>query len=351
MDFLRELLARRWIEGLLVILLSWFIGLFARRVIFNRLAKFARRTRWRGDEVIIQAVRPWIIPWAIMVGLYLALRAWGLSQAFLDFADKLLLALAILSVTLVIAKISVNAFKLSAEKIEKAMPVTSLTQNMIRIVILCIGVLILFNGLGISITPIITALGIGGLAVALALQDTLSNLFAGLHITLAKQVKVGDYIKLESGEEGYVTDIGWRNVTIKMLSNNIVIVPNSKLAQSIIINYHFADQKVRLSIPVGVSYESDPEVVEKVLVDETKKAVGEVKGLVGEEEPYVIFMPGFGDFSLDFTLFCYVRDFADLYPVQHQLRKRIFKRFKQEGIEIPFPIRTIRMEGQEGTSR
>lgn len=96
-----------------------------------------------------------------------------------------------------------------------------------------------------------------------------------------------------------------------------------------------------LLIPIGVSYGSDPEKVEQILVEEAKKAVGEVPGLLGDPPPFVRFIPGFGDSSLDFTLICQVAEFVDQYLVQHELRKRIFRRFKEEGIEIPFPHRTV----------
>ena len=95
----------------------------------------------------------------------------------------------------------------------------------------------MLNAVGVSITPIITALGVGGLAMALALQDTLSNLFAGIHILAEHTIRIGDFIRLETGQEGYVEDISWRTTRIRMLPNNMVIVPNSKLAQSVVVNY------------------------------------------------------------------------------------------------------------------
>jgi small-conductance mechanosensitive channel len=198
--------------------------------------------------------------------------------------------------------------------------------------------------MGISVTPLITALGVGGLAVALALQDTLANLFAGIHILVEKSIRVGDFIKIETGEQGYVDDITWRTTRIRMIPNNIVVIPNNKLSQSIITNFYLPEKVMSLLIPIGVSYSSDPEHVEKVLIEEAKSAIGEVPGLLGRPEatdPFVRFMPGFGDSSLDFTLICKVAEFVDQYPVQHELRKRIFKRFKAEGIEIPFPHRTV----------
>lgn len=338
----------KWLNYLLpliIILGFWGFGFFLRRIGFNLLAK------WRWANVINQSIRNWIIVWLTMAGIYLAVRMWGLPDYLLNIIDKILLALIIFSVTLALVRISIGFFRLNAERIGKTLPITSLTENIIKIIILSIGMLILLNGLGISITPIITAMGLGGLAVALALQDTLANLFAGLHVVLAKQIRIGDYIRLESGEEGYVTDIGWRNVVIREISNNRIIIPNSKLAQSIITNYHFAEKRILVPIPVGVSYDSDPEKVERILVEEAKKTAQEVKGMIPEEEPFVRFRPGFGDFSLDFTLYCHVREFADLYLVEHELRKRIFKRFKQEGIEIPFPIRTIYMKGEKDKNK
>ena len=225
------------------------------------------------------------------------------------------------------------------------MAVTGLSRTVIRAVIFAIGALIILNGLGVSITPMLTALGVGGLAVALALQDTLSNFFAGMHLLMERPIRVGDYVKISTGEEGFVTDIGWRTTRIKQLANNLIIVPNNKIAQSIIINHSMPDNKMALLMKIGVSYSSDPAHVEKVLVDEASRAVGEVPGLLGDPNPpFVRFIPGFGDYSLDFTLICQVASYVDQYLVQHELRKRIFERFKAEGIEFPFPTRTIHIK-------
>ena len=347
MNFLRSLVSAGWfgkLSPVLVIFLFWIVGLVIRRIVLKFLSKIATKTKWQGDDIVIHAIYRWIILWSVMLGIYLAAGMWNLSGSVLNLINKGLLSAAVVSVSFITARICVELFRAHTQAMEKALPVTSLTQNVIKVTILTLGTLILLNGLGVSITPLITGLGIGGLAVALALQDTLSNFFAGIHLAAAKQIKIGDYIRLESGEEGYVADIGWKNVTLKMISNNMILVPNSKLAQSIITNYHFADKKIRLSMPISVSYESDPEKVEQVLIDEVKKAAPEVKGLVTDEEPFVRFKPGFGDFSLDFTLYCQVKDFVDMYLVEHELRKRIFKRFQKEGLEIPFPIRTIYMK-------
>jgi small-conductance mechanosensitive channel len=225
--------------------------------------------------------------------------------------------------------------------------VTGLSRAIIKGIILAVGILILLDTVGVSITPLLTALGIGGLAVALALQDTLGNLFAGLHILMEKSIRVGDFVRLETGQEGYVVDIGWRTTRVRLLPNNLVVIPNSKLAQSVITNYDLPEKRMAVLIPISVSYDSDPERVERILVEEAKAAAKEVPGLLGEPEPFVRFIPGFGDSSLDFTLICQVKEFVDQYLAQHELRKRIFTRFKQEGIEIPFPIRTVYLRGDQ----
>jgi small-conductance mechanosensitive channel len=183
----------------------------------------------------------------------------------------------------------------------------------------------------------------GGLAVALALQDTLSNLFAGFYVSLAGQVRVNDYVKLEGGEEDYVVDISWRSPSIRALANNLIIVPNAKLAQAIVTNYHLPEKRMSLLIPIGVDYESDPAHIDKVFLDEAARAANEIPGLLADPPPFVRFIPGFGDSSLDFTLICQVREFVDQYSAQHELRKRIFERFRREGINIPFPIRTLHL--------
>lgn len=127
----------------------------------------------------------------------------------------------------------------------------------------------------------------------------------------------------------------------------MVIVPNSKLSQSIVTNYHLPEPRTSFQLRVSVSYNADPEVVERVLLEEAAQAVKEVPGLLSQPEPAVRFLPGFGASSLDFSVNFHVRDFLDQYLVQHELNKRIFKRFKREGIEIPFPTRTVYVKKEQ----
>lgn len=312
-----------------------------RGITFRLLHRWAKRTATRIDDIIIKALKIPSIYWCIAIGLYIGVAVSDLPEKYVFYFSKAIHVIVILSITIAIANLSGKIFKNYIQQSDLPIPTTGLAYGILKGTILIVGFLIILTVLGISITPLITALGVGGLAVALALQDTLANLFAGIHILVEKSIRVGDFVKLETGQEGYVVDITWRTTRIRMLPNNMVIIPNSKLSQSIVTNYYLPEKRMSLLIPVGVSYSSDPEKVEKILVEEAKKAVGEIPGLLGEPEPFVRFIPGFGDSSLDFTLICQVQEFVDQYIAQHELRKRIFKRFKEEGIEIPFPHRTV----------
>jgi small-conductance mechanosensitive channel len=196
---------------------------------------------------------------------------------------------------------------------------------------------------GVQITPIITTLGIGGLAVGLALQDTLANLFSGFYLIISKQVRTGDYVKLDAGHEGYVIDISWRNTTIKEISNNVVIVPNSKLSSAIFTNYHLPAKEITLTMNVGVSYDSDLEQVEKVTVEVAKEVMEEIAPELKESEPYIRFHT-FNDFSIDFTLYMRVSEYFDQRIGKHLFIKKLHKRYQQAGIQIPFPIREVYMQ-------
>ena len=205
--------------------------------------------------------------------------------------------------------------------------------------------MVLLNHFNVPITPILTALGVGGLAVALALQDTLSNLFGGFYVAVAGQVRLGDYIKLNTGEEGCVTDIGWRCTTFRTMADNLIIVPNAKLAQAIVTNYCLPAKRMSASLLVTVGYECDPDAVEKVLAEVLIQAAGEVPGMLGDPAPSVAFDPGFGEVGMGFTASFYVTEFAGQFPVRNELRKRVLRRFRAAGIAIPCPSRTVYLRG------
>lgn len=323
-----------------VFLVTLILGFIIRRVLFRRLHKWTEKTKTKFDDIIVVGIKTPFILWFLILGIYLAVRVADLPPDAVNLIGKILFVFGAGSIILVLANISSRLIREYSYRVETVLPVTNLTQNLVRITIIGIGILLILNNLGISITPILATLGVGGLAVALALQDTLANLFSGFYITLARHVRVGDFIKLESGEEGYVMDIGWRATRIRMLSNNVVLIPNAKLSQSIITNYYLPDKELAVLVQVGVHYNSDLEHVERVTIEVAREVMKTVPGGVPEFEPFIRYHT-FGDFSINFTVIMRAREFVDNYLIKHEFIKRLHKRYAQEGITIPYPIRAI----------
>jgi small-conductance mechanosensitive channel len=292
---------------------------------------------------VLSAVRrPLAVPsvyWCIAAGLYLGMAVSDLPAKYVFYCYRTIHVILVLSMSIAVANVAASVFGAQMQKLDLPLSSTTLVGGVLKGAVIVIGMLIILGILGISIAPLITALGVGGLAVALALQDTLANLFAGLHLLIEKSIRVGDFIKLESGHEGYVDDITWRTSRIRTLSNNTVMIPNKKLAQSEVVNYSLPQPEMSISVVLRAGYGADHDLVERVLVEEAQKAVSDLPGLVEGQKPSVAFNPGesWVEFSLNFT----VKRFVDQYAVQDAVRKRVFRRFAQEGIEIPFTTRTV----------
>jgi small-conductance mechanosensitive channel len=285
--------------------------------------------------------------WAAILGAHLAIQASDLPAPYASRGAEILFILWMASVTLMCMRLAGNLVRHFGDQVPGALPVTTLSQNLAEIAVLILGVVMVMDHYNRSITPILTALGVGGLAVALALQDTLSNLFAGFYVAVARQIRLGDYVKLNSGEEGYVNDIGWRSTTIRSLGNNMILVPNNKLAQAIVTNYYLPQKQMAASFAVAVSYDSDPDQVEKVLLEIVRQGTADIPGLLAEPAPSVSFDPGLSEWSLGFTVGFTVAEFSNQFSVRNELKKRIFRRFRQDGIAIPFPTRIVHIAKPE----
>lgn len=329
------------ITTILTVSIATGVLLLIRTIFFSLLHRWADKTKTEIDNLIISTIKFPSILLCIGIALYIGLETYEIPSKYSIYFIKATQVIIILSVTVACANLITRLFINYVERKAISVQSTGLLNTIIKISIYLIGFIIILHLFGISIAPLITALGIGGLAIGLALKDTLENLFAGIHIMTEKTIKVGDVIRLENGQEGFVEDISWRTTRIRMISNNMIIIPNSKLAQSIVINYFLPEKRMSIQIPISVSYASDPEKIEKILIEEVRKATEEIPGLLTEPGPAVRFIPGFGENSLDFTLICHIKDVTDQLNVQNDLRKRILKRFRQEGIEIPLPQRVV----------
>jgi small-conductance mechanosensitive channel len=326
--------ARTALLSILVIIGAYVIGTVARRVVARQFLALARQTGSRWIEPVVDAVARRVPFWSVLVGIYVSAGFWVLAPNIANTLDKALYVVAAASLTFLGSEVLVKLLRTHGPTIDPSLPTTTLTENLIRIVAVIVGVLVILNGLGLSITPILTALGVGGLAVALALQDTLANLFAGLYLTVAKHIRIGNYIKLSSGEEGYLVDIDWRASRLRQLSNNTVLVPNAKFSQSIVTNYHSPEHELVVTIDASVDYASDLDRVEAITIDVARDVMRTVQGGVPDFDPLVRFHT-FGDPGIGFSVILRAQEFVDQYLIRHEFVKRLHTRFLSEGIAIP----------------
>jgi len=340
----RELLALYpWAKYLAEIVLLVAGARIFHVVVISHLNKWAKRTSTTVDDAAVQLISSAIRPVLALAVLAAALNMVELPPRLLKFCNRAVTLLILVTALYYGSKLCQLVLSAWLNRLPGRESLVDPARFFIRTLFAGMALMLVLDNLGISLTAVWTTLGVGSVAVALALQDTLSNFFSGVYLRLDRPVRVGDYVKLDSGDEGFVVALGWRSTRIRTLPNNVVVVPNAKLASAIVTNYSLPEPAMSLLVSVGTSYDSDPEQVERILIEEAKAAAQNTPGLMADPEPFVRFIPGFGDSSLNFTLICRVATFVDQYLAQHEIRKRIFSRFRREGISIPFPQRDVHL--------
>lgn len=339
--------ATRWVVPLLIFGGVLTVGLILRTVAFRALGRWSKTTTTEVDDLLLQATRWPSYLWIVITAAILAFQTIDLPGEKFDVAARRTLGVLLaLSITVGVARFlggMADARRDDAEP-DRVIASTGLLRTMVQGATYLIGLLVILGILGINIAPLLGALGVGGLAAGLALQSTLSNLFAGFQIAVAKQIRVGHRVRLASGEEGYVADISWRTTTLRTPLNHLIIVPNSKFADSIITNFNLPDPAVNLLVPINVSYESDARRVEAVLRDEATKLVAELPGVVRESAPVVRFL-NYGESALQFTVALRVLDFESQLEIWNEIYQRILERLRREKIEMAFPTRMVFWRG------
>jgi len=311
------------------------VGLIIERIVVGSIRKFAAATSGKIDDVIAGAIKG-VARWGfLLIGIYYAVPFVPLPES-LDKPVTVGFRLAVLVLAIVV--VARFASGIAAHYVTKFLPSSvSLAKVVVNAVVFIIGLLMVFGTMGIQIAPIITALGVGGLAVALALQDTLANFFAGVQVLASRQIRPGDYVRIDGGHEGVIYDISWRTTTLRVPRNHYIIVPNTKMAQAIVLNFSVSEKELGMSVTVTVAFGSDLARVERVAIDAAKEVIARVDSAVKEAEPVVRFHT-FADIGIKFDLVVRVREFTDQSMLKHELIKAVQVRFAQERIEIPSPV-------------
>jgi small-conductance mechanosensitive channel len=294
------------------------------------LEKIAEKYRAKTIDSLIKAVTSPLTIFIIISGIYAALLFLEIIEDFWLTGAYFILA------AILIARTTSNVFKTLMPVWFKGAKVPRIINRVISLVVYFIALLVILDYFGIAISPLLAALGVGGLAVGLALQSTLANFFAGLYLISDKSIKVGDSVQLENGVWGTVGNVGWRTTKIYTWQNETVIVPNSKLADTQVTNRNSRGGGYAFSIACGVDYSSDLEKVEKVVLDVTKKIIKKTEGASKDYPPAVRFNE-FADSNINFGIILSAQSYGEHFKLKHELIKALKKRFDKEKIEISAP--------------
>lgn len=340
MNTLKVLISNEYFQALLVVIGAVVLAKVFYFVLKKYVKKLTERTKSDIDNAILKIITKPLYIFVIVLGIWIGLRFLSRIKPYLFLVNGIFFVLSVFIVSLIISKI-LALFITRWLKVQRRFEKTpQLIAKIVSGVIYLVAILIILDRFNVEITPLIASLGIGGVAIALALQSTLSNLFAGLHIISDRPINIGDYIELEGGLSGYVEDIGWRSTRIRTRVNNFVIVPNSKLAESIIINLSTPQKETTIVVECGVSYESDLEKVEKVTIKVAREIQENIKGAVKGFEPFFRYHT-FGDSNINFSIYLRVEEPIDKFLITHQFIKALKKRYDEENIEISWPVRKI----------
>ena len=329
-----------WLMGPIAFI-SWVIILIAiKNNMIKRIRNLADRTKTEVDDILIKSLKIPVNLIIIFSGILLMEKIMPLPEAIDKYAIYIMKLLLIFASILFVDQFVRGLLAMKSIKSEFIGGSQGIIQGIVRGFILILGALITLDTLGVTITPLLASLGVGSLAVALALKDTLANLFGGIFLIIDKPVKSGQYIELENGQRGYIEDIGLRSTKVRTRRDITIIIPNNKIINSILSNYHQPEKDFSHRIQIGVSYKNDLDHVEKVTMEVAKEVQENVNGAIKGYEPYMRFHT-FGDDGIIFYVNLRVLGYDKRRRVMHEFIKRLHKRYAIEGIEIPYPQRVI----------
>ena len=339
-----------WIDlmfSAVILVASVLIAALFSKVIFRLLMRLSRVSSGDLDDRVVTAARGPITAYIILLGVYLALTVpLSLPSTVEDVVNRVAAFAAVINGAILINAIGsaslswLQGYMQSTDAANTSSWALPMARRGMLIVVFTMAGMVSLDIIGINISPLIAGLGIGGLAVALALQPTLTNLFAGTYVITEGVVNQGDYIEMEGGVSGYVVDVNWRSTRLRTWTNNLVIIPNSRFAETIITNYSKPDQHVNVYLTCGVAYESDLQLVETVSRDVMNLVLREHPGAVRAYGSYFGY-DTFGESNIDFWLFVQAQNRLASFEVRSELVKQLHARLNAEGITINYPVRTL----------
>ena len=333
-----------------ILVFAFCVGVAVNQMLTKKLAGHVKASESEIMEIFFRALKGVPIYLCMVTGLYWVVTTSSLPKSLEDFFSCILFTMIIFSITRVCER-TLSGFIRMKFSDSSDLTQSTLLDTIFRVAIYASGVLVVLDYFEISIAPIVATLGLGSMAIGLGLKETLENIFSGLQIIISKQIRVNDYIKLSTGDEGRVTDINWRYITVMPPSeSNVVVIPNKIIAGSVTSNFSQPRDDIIVVVPIGVGYESDLELVEHVTVEVARELQIKIdgyqphfdeNGIDRNKLAPVVRYQKFNDSSIDFNAVMHVQTFTNQYLLKHEFIKEITKRYRVEGINIPFPIRTL----------
>lgn len=323
------------------------IAAFLFSIILKFFSRKAEKTNTKIDDIILHSIGRPVYILVIVAGFYYAVHQTPYLADRINVFDQdfkyrhFIVTIFLTWIISTLAKQIINEYGYSiAARTKREMDerIVALADMSVTYVIWIFGIMFALSNIGIQITPLITGMGIAGLAIALAGQNLLSNVFGGFTITIDQLYKTGDRVEM-GGVYGDVYEIKPRYTRIKTLNNTIITIPNSKVINEQIINYAVPDASIRVKIPVGVAYGTDPIKLENILLN----IVDKISLVEREPKPLVRFLE-YAASSQNFELIVWVRHYDERHPVLDRIYRDIFIQFKKENIEIPFNQMDIRIK-------
>jgi MscS family membrane protein len=345
-DFIiNNITSNKYIISLIYLILSFTIIRLGAFILEKIILKLTVKTKTDLDDKIISKTAKPITILVLLFGVKIALSPLGLEENVAHLINELIISLVILISAYIIYVIFDLLFAKTWKRVARKAntkandALIQLTQGTIKVILVILTILYLLSYWGVEIGPLLAGVGIGGIAIAFALQSSLANVFGGVSIIMDKTVRVGDWIKLEDGTVGIILKIGLRSTKLKTFDNETIYIPNSKLSDSKVQNIALPDPKSRVVIPFGVAYGSNVDKVKKIVMKELKK----VDHYVEDPEPSVKFLE-MGDSALIFKAFFFVDSFENRFAAIDEANTKIYNALNKEGISIPFPQMDVHLK-------
>ena len=343
-------LGQKLIVPACILVFAFFVGVALNQLLTQKLERRVKASESEIVGIFFRALRGVPIYLCVVTGLYWIVTTSNLPPGLERIFSYILFTMIIFSITRVCER-TLSGFIRMKFSGSSDMTQSTLLDTIFRVAIYASGALIILDYFNISIAPIMAAMGVGGMAVAFGVRETLENIFSGLQLIISKQLRVNDYIKLSTGDEGRVIDINWRFITVMPPSeSNVVVIPNKVIANAVTTNFSQPRDDIVLVVPIGVSYDSDLEQVERVTVEVARDLQVKIDGYEPkfdsngvDRNPLapVVRYQAFNDSSIDFNAVLHVQTFTNQFLLKHEFIKAITKRYREENINIPFPIRTL----------